>query len=235
MSQHDQVLANDTGANFRADANNALAALFGLSSGASAPSTTVAYQLWADTANGLLKMRNAANSAWISKGPLADAFGVINALLDISGASGGQVKFPATQNASADANTLDDYEEGVFTPTITFGGGATGVTYGAQDGFYTKVGRKVAFSIRLTLSAKGSSTGAAVVGGLPFVADKYYGAAVGFAASLGGTPVAAPHALVQLGGQTIALYKFAASSQAALDDTDFTNTTDLVISGVYHV
>lgn len=71
--QHDQNLANQTGAAFRADANDALGALFSNSSGATAPSTTVAYQWWADTANGLLKIRNAANSAWITVGDLTVA------------------------------------------------------------------------------------------------------------------------------------------------------------------
>ena len=70
MSQHDGVLDNAPGATFRADANAALAAILGLSSGTSAPSTTYAYMLWADTTNTLLKQRNAANSAWITVGTL---------------------------------------------------------------------------------------------------------------------------------------------------------------------
>lgn len=74
MSQHDMNLANDTGANFRADANNALAALVSQSSGASAPSTTYAYQRWVDTTSGLMKRRNAANSGWVLDAPLAEAF-----------------------------------------------------------------------------------------------------------------------------------------------------------------
>jgi hypothetical protein len=65
MSQHDMNLANADGATFRADANNALAALVSNSSGATAPSTTFAFQWWADTANDVLKVRNAANSAWV--------------------------------------------------------------------------------------------------------------------------------------------------------------------------
>lgn len=72
MAQHDQVLANASGAVFRGDANDALAALFSLSSGSSAPSTTTAYMLWADTATGLLKQRNAANSAWITLWTMSD-------------------------------------------------------------------------------------------------------------------------------------------------------------------
>lgn len=66
MSQHDISLANANGATFRADLNDALGALVSNSSGATAPSTTFAYQWWADTTTGLLKIRNAANSAWIS-------------------------------------------------------------------------------------------------------------------------------------------------------------------------
>lgn len=66
MSQHDYDIANQAGAAFRADLNNALLAIVGLNSGASAPSTTYPYMLWADTANDLLKVRNAGNTAWVS-------------------------------------------------------------------------------------------------------------------------------------------------------------------------
>lgn len=66
MSQHDMDLANQAGAAFRADANLALVALVSNNAGSSAPSTTFAYMYWSDTANDILKQRNAANSAWIS-------------------------------------------------------------------------------------------------------------------------------------------------------------------------
>lgn len=66
MAQHDYSIANQSGASFRADLNNALSAIVSLNSGAAEPSTTFAYQLWADTTAGLLKIRNAANSAWIT-------------------------------------------------------------------------------------------------------------------------------------------------------------------------
>jgi hypothetical protein len=65
MAQHDYVIANQSGAAFRADLNNALLAIVSQNSGTSEPSTTYAYQWWADTTNGQLKIRNAANSAWI--------------------------------------------------------------------------------------------------------------------------------------------------------------------------
>jgi hypothetical protein len=66
MAQHDYVIANGTGAAVRSDLNNALAAIVSQNSGATAPSTTYAYQWWADTTTGLLKLRNAANNAWIT-------------------------------------------------------------------------------------------------------------------------------------------------------------------------
>jgi hypothetical protein len=86
-------------------------------------------------------------------------------------ASGAGITFPATQSASSDANTLDDYEEGTWTPTITFGatsGSGTGVTYGYQSGTYTKIGRAVVCVGEVVLSNKGSSTGNARITGFPF-------------------------------------------------------------------
>ena len=66
MAQHDYIIANQSGAAFRADLNNGLAAIVSQNSGAAQPSTTYAYQWWADTTTGLLKIRNAANNAWIT-------------------------------------------------------------------------------------------------------------------------------------------------------------------------
>jgi len=65
MSQDDMNVANSDGATVRADINSQLGAIVTSHSGATAPSTTFAFQLWADTANDLMKIRNAANSAWI--------------------------------------------------------------------------------------------------------------------------------------------------------------------------
>lgn len=70
MSQHDMTLDNASGLVFRNDANAALQALASQSSGASAPSPTFPCQVWGDTGTGRLKQRNAANTAWLDKGPL---------------------------------------------------------------------------------------------------------------------------------------------------------------------
>ena len=63
---HDYVLDNATGANFRADLNNALAAIVSNNSSSSEPSTKYAYQWWADTNDGVLKIRNSANDGWVT-------------------------------------------------------------------------------------------------------------------------------------------------------------------------
>ena len=65
MATHDYVLANQSGSSFRTDLNNALAAVVSNNSNATEPSTKYAYELWADTNSGYLKIRNAANNAWI--------------------------------------------------------------------------------------------------------------------------------------------------------------------------
>jgi len=66
MATHDYIISNASGAAVRADLNNALAAIVSNNSNASSPATTYAYQWWADTTTGQLKLRNSANSAWIT-------------------------------------------------------------------------------------------------------------------------------------------------------------------------
>ena len=65
MAQHDYSIANGTGSAVRSDLNNALAAIVSMNSGSTEPSTTFAFQFWADTNANLLKMRNSANDGWI--------------------------------------------------------------------------------------------------------------------------------------------------------------------------
>lgn len=72
--QHDMILDNQSGAALRADLNNALQSLASNNSGTSTPATTYAYEWWMDTTAGLWKQRNAANSAWIVRGTIAETF-----------------------------------------------------------------------------------------------------------------------------------------------------------------
>ncbi len=86
----------------------------------------------------------------------------VSALLDLSAATAGQIAFPSTQNASVGANTLDDYKEGPWTPSV--GGNAT---YTTQVGTYTKIGRLVVVTGALTIATLGTGS-AAVISGLPY-------------------------------------------------------------------
>lgn len=84
----------------------------------------------------------------------------------------GQIKFPATANPSADVNTLDDYEEGTFTPTFTFGTPGNLVrTYSIQAGDYTKIGNRVVGGLLFQTATFTHSTasGLFIINGLPFV------------------------------------------------------------------
>ena len=77
----------------------------------------------------------------------------------------GQLKFPASPNASADPNTLDDYEEGTWTPSL--GGSAT---YTSRTGTYTKIGRLVILSGVIVVNAIGTGS-TTQVSGIPFAAS----------------------------------------------------------------
>lgn len=85
-------------------------------------------------------------------------------------ASGSGISFPATQDSSTDANTLDDYEEGTFTPTIIGTTTAGAGTYTIQVGTYTKIGNLVFFQTRLSWTAH-TGTGNMRIGALPFTSN----------------------------------------------------------------
>jgi hypothetical protein len=88
--------------------------------------------------------------------------------------SGTGIAFPATQSASTDANTLDDYEEGTIDGNglgLAYGtAGTSSFTYSDRRGTYTKIGRVVYFTIdiRLASFSKGTASGELFVVGLPF-------------------------------------------------------------------
>jgi len=90
--------------------------------------------------------------------------------------SGAGISFPATQSASSDANTLDDYEEGTWTPIV--GVGFTGVTYSSQHGWYTKVGRSVVISGRVNFSGTANFNNISITN-MPFTMATLGGGAYG--------------------------------------------------------
>jgi hypothetical protein len=86
--------------------------------------------------------------------------------------SGAGISFPATQSASSDANTLDDYEEGTWTPVFVPGAGS--ITTQSSAGRYTKIGNMVILTGYVTVTTWGTASGGITVTGCPFsFADKF--------------------------------------------------------------
>ena len=147
------------------------------------------------------------------------------------------ISFPATQSASSNANTLDDYEEGTWTPTITFGGASVGVTYFSPYRLcsYTKVGRLVTVTGILWLTNKGSSTGTAQITGLPFTTANSDAAFTGFypyleSVTYSGTPQ------IRVASNATAL-EFTqitdAGTVSVLTDSNFSNSSQVRFSFSY--
>ena len=118
MATHDYVIANGTGAAVRSDLNNALAAIVSNNSSSTEPTTTYAFQWWADTNTTLLKFRNAANSAWITVGDYSTAnFGLLTSAtaastyLALSGGTvTGALNIGSAGSLVFEGSTADDFE-----------------------------------------------------------------------------------------------------------------------------
>ncbi len=131
MAQHDFNIANQIGSAFRADLNNALSAIATTSSGSSEPSTTFAHQLWVDTGNNLLKIRNAANNAWITIGVSITASNTFTGDItgNITGNVTGNVTGNITGNVTGDLTGNADTATTLATArTIQLSGDVTGST-----------------------------------------------------------------------------------------------------------
>jgi len=107
--------------------------------------------------------QSAADALLAAKAPLASP--TFTGLVTTAG----QIKFPASQNASADANTLDDYEEGTWTPTLTAAVSAPTISYALRTGTYVKIGRMVTVFATLRWTSFSGGSGNLLVNNLPFV------------------------------------------------------------------
>ena len=156
---------------------------------------------------------NAANNGYLA-----------SMILNGGAATEGVPRFPSGVlfgNDTANANILDDYEEGSFTPSLLVGGSDSGIVYSYQVGQYVKIGRQVTVNMYITISNKGSNSGNIHFGNLPFaVADTLAGTqheasgSVGYISGVGTnsifftvTAVPSPSALLftQLGAASSAL------------------------------
>lgn len=154
--------------------------------------------------------------------------------LDISAAAAGQIIFPASQNASAGANTFDDYEEATFTPGVAFGGSATGVTYSTQVGRYTKVGNRVLIEGQLALSSNGTGTGNNTITGLPFTVAGSAAMQVTAMSGFSGL-TAGETGLFLVSSTTAQLYHPTTTGSTVSTETNVTDTASFYFAGHYSV
>jgi hypothetical protein len=149
----------------------------------------------------------------------------------------GQISFPSSQNSSAGANTLDDYEEGTFTPAMTFNNSSSGVTYTTQSAAYAKIGRQVFVWGLIVLSNNGSGVGTARITALPFTSinNAAYGQAGFLTMSTYSNLSAATGVKGNIDANTTqaTLVIPSASGDTAATDTNIPNTATLFFSGMY--
>ena len=155
--------------------------------------------------------------------------------------TGGQIAFPAVQVPSANVNTLDDYEEGSFTPVITFSTpGDLNVVYSQQSGTYTKVGRQVNFWINLitTTFTHTTASGGLLISGLPFAVSGNPPATMGRWVGITSS-VTTPQINAILNGSTIIfeVMNIAAGTTSSLTTANAPTAVqkNIFISGAYNV
>jgi hypothetical protein len=147
-----------------------------------------------------------------------------NGILSVNG-----VQFPATQSASADANCLDDYEEGTWTPSITGSVSNPTVGYAGRSGMYIKIGKFVWCYFDVLLSSTSGGSGTIVLSGLPFISNGG-SAIIGYAQSF--TSFAPRGGL--LNGQSVLLtIQDSATTQSYSSIGQLTNSSYLIGNIVY--
>jgi hypothetical protein len=173
---HDYVVSNGTGAAVRSDLNDALAAIVSNNSSSTAPATTYAYQWWADTTTGLLKQRNAANSAFVTIGTLASTnlglaslagatftgdviLGTTAALELPDGTTGQRPGSPVAGmiRYNTTLSTFEGYKAGAWG---AIGGGATG---GGSDDVFYENGQTVTTNYTLSTNKNAVTAGPVTV------------------------------------------------------------------------
>jgi hypothetical protein len=138
---------------------------------------------------------------------------------------------------TAAANALDDYEEGTWTIGITFGGASAGVTFFANTGTYTKIGRQVTVNGYLSLTSKGSSTGTAVLTGLPFTianSNSNYAAPTLWFSNITFTNQFQANGIINSNNISLEEITILGAS-STLTNADFANNSELMISFTYFV
>ena len=152
-------------------------------------------------------------------------------------ADGVGITFPATQVASTDANTLDDYEEGTYTASVTCGSGT--ITLGTFTSLsYTKIGRKVSLNGYLYVSGVSSPSGFMRLNILPFPINssnaRFYIGGYIYTAGLNATAATAMQ-YVGANGDSFVSVEHVAAGTTGDAAADFKTGSTMIISLSYFV
>jgi len=154
----------------------------------------------------------------------------------------GSIKFPGTQGASSDANSLDDYEEGTWQPAFVCGtSGSITADAGASLGTYTKIGNMVFLSSHIEVSAVSSPVGTLRISGMPFaVNDDTAGEDSGVAAgTIDAAGLASSLNVLQIsadaGGSVMKVTEFDGTYRVDDAANHFGTSTDIRIAIAYKV
>jgi hypothetical protein len=133
---------------------------------------------------------------------------------------------------------LDWYQEGVFTPVLSFGGASTGITYAARFGNYTRIGNRMIFDLQIQLSNKGTATGDVAITGFPFplspsgISTGNLSISIPSVDGIGGANV---DSYFNTTTSAIIRYIDGAGNGVTLTDANFRNGTFLFLSGSVQV
>jgi hypothetical protein len=143
-------------------------------------------------------------------------------------ASGAGITFPATQSASTNANTLDDYEEGTWTPTL---GGTSSLSINSAT--YTKIGRVVNLETTFTVTSLGTGS-SYIVTGLPFTPSNSTAMSVGFFSGISAAAVSV-YSYLDAAGNWVVAPLTASGVTIIVSTAIFANSTIMRISGTIEV
>lgn len=131
---------------------------------------------------------------------------------------------------------LVGYTEGTFTPAVTFGGGATGLTYTTRVGSYIKIGKLVNIVITIQINSNGTSTGDVAITGLPFttanVANQF--ASINCPYWQGMSSIVSPiMAVPNVNATTMALLMGDATTAVTVKETNWPDNGEIILGGFY--
>lgn len=160
MAQHDFNIANDTASKVRADINAAILALATNNSGSGGPPTPKSNMFWYDTSSNLIRLRNEANSAWITVGYVNQGDGKFCLIDDtpVVTTAGAERSFLSRQSKTAWEDGLSD-KEGVVSPEKIAAAIAAQVSEGVSP---VGVGQSWSSPTRLIATPYQNTTGRAV-------------------------------------------------------------------------